>query len=173
MNRTIVLTFVTDDKPGLVSEISNIISQHHGNWLESHLSRLANKFAGIVRVNSPAETIKDLELSLSAVFTDHFKLTIESTTEEVNAPIAERYQFNMELVGNDREGIVHDLTETLVKLNVNIEDMASECTDAPMSSEKIFRAVAKLTAPVDLHLDQIQEALEALANEVMIELHHD
>ncbi|MBL8502453.1 MAG: glycine cleavage system protein R, partial [Rhodocyclaceae bacterium] len=46
----LVLTVIGDDRPGLVGELSAAISSHQGNWLESSMSHLAGKFAGIVKV---------------------------------------------------------------------------------------------------------------------------
>ncbi len=50
----LVLTVIGDDRPGLVGELSAAISSHQGNWLESSMSHLAGKFAGIVKVAVPA-----------------------------------------------------------------------------------------------------------------------
>ena len=47
----LVLTIIGDDKPGLVGLLSETISRHSGNWLESNMSHLAGKFAGILRVS--------------------------------------------------------------------------------------------------------------------------
>ncbi|MGB4246421.1 MAG: ACT domain-containing protein, partial [Pseudohongiellaceae bacterium] len=45
----LVLTIIGDDKPGLVELLSETIARHSGNWLESNMSHLAGKFAGILR----------------------------------------------------------------------------------------------------------------------------
>jgi glycine cleavage system regulatory protein len=50
----LVLTVIGDDRPGLVGELSAAIAAHQGNWLESSMSHLAGKFAGIVRVACPS-----------------------------------------------------------------------------------------------------------------------
>ena len=46
----LVLTYVGDDRPGLVSAVSEKIAAFGGTWLESRSARLAGKFAGILRV---------------------------------------------------------------------------------------------------------------------------
>ena len=49
---------------GLVSELAAAISSHQGNWVESAMSNLAGKFAGIVRVAVPE--------ALKRRFKEHF-----------------------------------------------------------------------------------------------------
>ena len=50
MATSLVLTFVGDDRPGLVNAISQAVAAHAGTWLESRSVRLAGKFAGVVLV---------------------------------------------------------------------------------------------------------------------------
>ena len=49
---SLVLTFVGDDRPGLVNAISEKVVDFGGTWLESRSVRLAGKFAGVVLVES-------------------------------------------------------------------------------------------------------------------------
>ena len=51
MTTYLVLTAIGEDKPGLVESLVRIISDNSGNWLESSMSQLAGKFAGILRVS--------------------------------------------------------------------------------------------------------------------------
>ena len=51
----LVLTYVGDDRPGLINAVSEKIAAFGGTWLESRSARLAGKFAGILRVNVPEE----------------------------------------------------------------------------------------------------------------------
>ena len=55
MNSYLVLTVISDDKPGLVEELASTIAENSGNWLESSMSHLAGHFAGIVHVSVPEE----------------------------------------------------------------------------------------------------------------------
>ena len=49
----LVLTFVGDDRPGLVNAVSEKIAACGATWLESRSARLAGKFAGILLVSVP------------------------------------------------------------------------------------------------------------------------
>jgi glycine cleavage system regulatory protein len=76
----------------------------------------------------------------------------------------------MELVGNDRPGIVRDITRLLSEQGVSLERLVTEVRPAPMSSEPLFHAEAILAVPLTLSLDVLQSRLETLADDLMVEL---
>ena len=115
MNHLVITVFAAD-KPGQVERIADCIAAHGGNWLESRMSRMAGQFAGILRVGVPAETYEELLDALK-----HLEgiqvMFAESGIEQSCTwkPIA------MELVGNDRPGIVRDITRVLTEQGVSLE----------------------------------------------------
>jgi len=75
------------------------------------------------------------------------------------------------VVGNDRPGIVGELSSLLARLHVNVEELSTNCEDAPMSSEILFRATAKVSLPsADLNKDHLQDELESLSDDLMVEM---
>ena len=77
MTTPLVLTFVGDDRPGLVNAISEKIAACGATWLESRSARLAGKFAGIVLVNVPDESLAALESSLRDLEPAGLHVTVE------------------------------------------------------------------------------------------------
>ncbi|MFJ4143341.1 glycine cleavage system protein R [Pseudomonas sp. NPDC089734] len=163
----LVVTVVAPDKPGQVERIAQCIAEHGGNWLESRMSRMAGQFAGILRVGVPPENHDELiqALQVLSVHGIHVQLA-ESAVETACTwkPIS------MELVGNDRPGIVRDITRLLAEQGVNVESLVTDVTPAPMSSELLFHADAMLGVPLTLSLDDLQARLETLADDLMVEL---
>ncbi len=169
MNKSLILSFIGKDRPGLVSDISEIIAHHQGNWKESRLAQLAGKFAGVLLFSAPHEQINKLRESLDEYSSEELHLLLE----DHDAPGESEQNHHgllLELVGNDRSGIVHDVTEVLANLGLNVEELSTEYRDAPMSSEKLFRATIVARAPKEVALEDIQDKLEELANELMIEI---
>ena len=76
MTTYLVLTAIGEDKPGLVESLARIISDNSGNWLESSMSQLAGKFAGILRVSVNDNNADKLIHALENI-TDQLKLVIE------------------------------------------------------------------------------------------------
>ena len=163
----LVLTVFAPDKPGQVERIAQCIAEHGGNWLESRMSRMAGQFAGILRVGVPAEAYDELVDALQGLSTQGIRVMIAESSIEQSCtwkPIA------MELVGNDRPGIVRDITRLLNEQGVSLERLVTEVRTAPMSSEPLFHAEAILAVPLTLSLDVLQSRLETLADDLMVEL---
>ena len=76
MTNNLVLTVIGDDKPGLVESLADVIAENSGNWLESSMSQLAGKFAGILRVSVADESADKLIAELNKL-PDNLKLVIE------------------------------------------------------------------------------------------------
>ena len=64
MELPLVMTVIGRDRPGLVEAIASLVVEHHGNWLESRMCRLGGEFAGILRIQLPAENEPELLLAL-------------------------------------------------------------------------------------------------------------
>ncbi|MGH8435235.1 MAG: glycine cleavage system protein R, partial [Pseudomonas sp.] len=76
----------------------------------------------------------------------------------------------LDLVGNDRPGIVRDITRLLTEHGINVESLVTDVVPAPMSSEPLFHAKAVLAVPLTLSLELLQTRLETLADDLMVEL---
>ncbi len=163
----LVLTVIAADQPGLVERVARCIATHGGNWLESRMARMAGQFAGILRVAVPGEAREMLIEALQALESEGIRVLLAESGSESTAGWR---QVRLELVGNDRPGIVRDITGLLAQHGVNLEDLSTEVTPAPMSAELLVHARALLAVPPALALESLQESLEGLADELMIEL---
>lgn len=165
--KTFVLTFIAHDRPGLVEQLSAAVSAAGGNWLESRTARLAEKFAGIARVEIAAGKVAALQDALSALEAEGFTLTMEAAAAEASpgGPL-----FNLELLGPDHPGIVHDVSRCLSAHGVSVEEMETHMRRAPMGGDILFHALAKVRLPASLSEDGLREALEALAGAMMVDI---
>ena len=111
MTTSLVLTFVGDDRPGLVNAISEKVVDFGGTWLESRSVRLAGKFAGVVLVRVPDENLIPLESALAKLAPSGLRVSIErGAAAEAEKPAR---LVTLEIVGNERPGIVRDVTQAL------------------------------------------------------------
>jgi glycine cleavage system regulatory protein len=168
MMTPLVLTFVGDDRPGLVSEISQAVAAQGGTWLESRSVRLAGKFAGVVLVSVPDESLIPLESALAKLAPSGLRVSIErGAAAESKRP---QRTVKLDVVGNERPGIVRDVTQALTRLGVNIEEFASGLEGEPFTGVQMFHATARLSVPEGLKLEELRKALEQLAAEIMVDL---
>lgn len=165
----LVLTFVGDDRPGLINAISDKIAACDATWLESRSARLAGKFAGVLLASVPEGRAAELRLSLRSLETAGLHLSVEegASTQLEDPP---RRLLKLEVLGNERPGIVRDVTQALTGLGVNIEEFASGLESAPFTGVTMFRASARLRAPDGLGVEDLRKALERLAGEIMVDL---
>ncbi|MCY1513097.1 ACT domain protein [compost metagenome] len=163
----LVLTVIAQDQPGLVERIAQCVANHGGNWLESRMSRMAGQFAGILRIAVPAEAHGELVDALQELNAYGIRVLLAGGGVE---PSCSWRPIRLDLVGNDRPGIVRDITRLLTEHGVNLESLITDVTPAPMSSEPLFHAEALLAVPLGLSLDVLQAELETLADDLMVEL---
>ncbi|MCY1549691.1 hypothetical protein D9M68_858720 [compost metagenome] len=131
------------------------------------MSRMAGQFAGILRVAVPAEGYDELVEGLQGLSSHGIRVMLAQSGIE---PACTWKPILLDLVGNDRPGIVRDITRLLTELGVNLESLLTEVMPAPMSSEPLFHAEAVLAVPLTLPLDVLQAKLETLADDLMVEL---
>jgi glycine cleavage system regulatory protein len=166
MPATLVLTVIGEDRPGIVEQLSDQVLAAGGNWEESRMARLAGKFAGILRVSVEPERVAALTSQLT---TSNPDLTV--VVEEAGArPDPGSRTLRLELVGNDHPGIIRDISRVLAHAGVNIEELETDVTSAPMSADTLFRARARLRVPPSIALESLRARLEALAGELMVDL---
>ena len=167
MTTYLVLTIIGEDRPGIVESLAEIISDHSGNWLESSMSQLAGKFAGILRVSVKEDKCEALINSLENL-SKNLKLVIEKVSSENYEEV--RQIVEVRLIGNDRPGIIREISKTVTDLSVNFEKLTSECAPAPMSGDALFKASASLKIPKGVSVDQLKRALENLADDLIVDI---
>ncbi len=166
----LVLTIIGRDRPGLVSAVSETIAAGGGNWLDTRMARLSGQFAGMLLVAIAPEKADALVASLRELEAQGLRFIIEKS--DAPPPIAGR-ALRLELVGLDRPGIIRDISHVLAAKNVSIAELESECVSGSFSGEAMFKAKARLILPDDLPLEDLRQSLEALAQELMVDLSLD
>ena len=167
MTTYLVLTIIGEDWPGIVESLAEIISDHSGNRLESSMSQLAGKFAGILRVSVKEDKCEALINSLENL-SKNLKLIIEKVSSENYEEV--RQIVEVRLIGNDRPGIIREISKTVTDLAVNFEKLTSECAPAPMSGDALFKASASLKIPKGVSVDLLKRALENLADDLIVDI---
>ena len=167
MTTYLVLTAIGADKPGLVESLAQVIADNSGNWLESSMSQLAGKFAGILRVSESDSEVDQLISALDGI-SDQLTLVIERVDSDFEIELPQTVELN--LIGNDRPGIIREFSHALASLSVNVEQLSTDCVPAPMSSEVLFKAKANLKVPVGLKLEVLQQEIERLADDLIVEM---
>jgi glycine cleavage system regulatory protein len=168
MQMSLVLTVLSDDRPGLVKMLSDVLKEYQGNWTESRMIHLAGKFAGLLMVSVPESEFDNLVSALHDLEDDGLEISVDATAVETTADTVETLE--LEVLGQDSPGIINRITNQLLTLSVNIEELSSEQRSAPMSAELLFYAKLSLGLPKGVTAEQVQEALEELPNQLMVDI---
>jgi glycine cleavage system regulatory protein len=164
----LVITLIGPDRPGVVESVAEPIAAHGGSWLESRMAHLAGMFAGILRVEVPAENVGALSATLGGLAQRGLRVVVEESREAISAPAQQA--MDLDLLGTDRPGIVREISRLLAAHGVNIEDLATDRTVAPLSGEALFRARARVRVPAGADLTGLRAQLEKLAGDLMVEV---
>lgn len=164
------MTVLGTDRPGLVRSLAATVASHGGNWLESRMARLAGQFAGIIRVECPSESVDALTEILQTPGTSG--LTILAVREEAAEPISRR-TLTVDVVGNDRPGIVRELSEAIATAGGNIEELTTGLESAPMSGHPMFRAHGVISIPENAEPGALTRAIESLGGDLTVDLAGD
>ena len=162
----LAVTVIADDRPGIIEKIAEKIKANGGNWLESNMSRLAGKFAGILLISVAAKDEESLTTALKNLQNNDIRIQIETsnTSADDNAT-----RITIHLMANDRPGIIAELSALFARNQINVEELATWCESAPMSAELLFKAVASVAIPENLSLDDLTDLLESLSDDLVVE----
>lgn len=170
MTIPLVVTLNGVDRPGVVARVAERARECGASWQESRFAHLAGRFAGVVRLDVADASLGALEQALRELDAADLHVTVE---RGVAAAPSGRLRFALELLGQDRPGIVRDVSAVLARHGVNIEELDTEVESASMSGELLFRARAALALPDSADVDALRADLEELANELMVDVHVD
>ncbi len=167
MERSLVITLIGADRPGLVEAVSRAVVENGGNWLESRMARLAGRFAGVLRVAAAPAMVPGIERALAALEGQGLRTLVEEADEP---PESRERPLLLELVGQDRPGIVRQIAAVLAAQGVNVENLATDRTSAPESGESIFRASMRLRVPDGVATNALRRELERIASDLMVDV---
>jgi len=163
---SLVITFVGVDRPGIVQDLTAMVHGQQGNWLESKMSRMAGKFAGVALIEVSREGLDALKEELQGI--PDVSVIVETTdAQDCDAGMLS-YQLN--IVGLDRQGILQEVTNELSRNSINVIDLETRVSSAPMSGDKMFHADASVLVPSSVDLIDLHDRLDAVADDLSVDI---
>ncbi len=165
--KELILTLISEDRPGIVDKVASVIHLHDGSWMESRMTQMAGKFVGIVRVTCPIVNIDAMTGALADLSEAGIRITVE---EGQTSEISTETYVAVNITANDRLGIVREVANCLAALNINLEDLQTDCSTAAMSSSAMFHASFLTVIPEDVTVEDVIAALESLSDDLMVDI---
>lgn len=166
---TLVIAVIGQDRPGLVSALSDVVAEHGGSWGASQLAELAGTFAGVVTVEVGPDAVDGLEEALRGL-QGVLETSVRRVEQDAPAAAADGPVAQLDLVGHDQPGIVRQITGVLAAAGVSVERLDTSVVPAPQAGGDLFQARAVLRAPAGVDLDRLRSRLEDLAQELQVDV---
>ncbi len=167
MKTYLVMTVLGPDRPGLVRALSSKIADLGGNWLESRMARLAGQFAGILRVEC-AEADADRIIDELKGFEAEGLSVIAVREKATDSPALRT--LTIDIVGNDRPGIVRQLAAAIAGAGGNVEELVTGLESAAMSGQPLFRAHGEISLPEGADEAALVAAIEKLGTDLSVDV---
>jgi len=164
---SVILSVIGSDRPGLTEALAGAVLSAGGNWLESHLSRLGGLYVGSVLVELEADRLEELRSAVRAVDARGLEVRVAPASD---APSAAGEVLHFALVGQDRPGIVREVTAILSGLQVNIEAFDTRISAEPHSGAPLFHMEARLRLPAEQNAATVRARLEDISGEIMVDI---
>ncbi len=165
----LLVSVISDDKPGVVEAIAETISDEGGNWLESRLSQLSGKFAGVIRLSIAPEKTQALETKLlqldqKGIWVRCEQVESAAKNDSVNASA------KIHVLGPDRPGIVKELSTALVTRQINLAALETSLSSMPYSGDPLFEATGQLEIPPGADLSGLHDTLDDIADALALDI---
>ncbi|MEM9018588.1 MAG: ACT domain-containing protein [Verrucomicrobiota bacterium] len=170
MNKALIVSVIGPDRPGLVEQLSQVVTAMGGNWEGSRLVQLGGQFAGMVRVVIDEEKEEQLHRDLDGLKVSGLTISVIHAGDSGEAGEASGEPYELEVVGQDRSGIVAAIAKELASDQVNVIELATDCRPAPWSGETHFHTTAKIAIPSGLEVDTLRQRIESIAGDLMVEI---
>lgn len=165
-----MVSLIADERAGLVAELAATVAEHGGNWLESQMGQLAGKFAGAVLIEVDAAQVEALSTALRGL--SSVGIVDVSETSEAPSPVATE-PVGLHVVGHDQPGIVREVTQALAERGLSIQEFHTSTSDAPMSGDRLFEALAVVALPDGTDRAGLHSALEEISRELSVDIQLD
>ena len=166
----LVVTIIGPDRRGLVAKITEEIVAQNANIEESHMARLGGEFAVIMLLSIAESSKESLLAGLEKLNSDQVKVFVKGTDFSRLKVFEGFVPYQISVIGADHEGIVHEVAEYLAELRVQVEEMETHVTQAPVTGTPLFSMQAEIQAPPEIKLPQLRDKLEVLGDQLGVDI---
>jgi glycine cleavage system regulatory protein len=165
---SLVVSIVGADRQGIVSSLAERAQRFGANWAASRMTRLAGEFAGMVHLEVPRENADALANALRDLASSGLQVVV-ARSDGANVASSLRV-VELELVGEDRLGIVSNLTKLLAGRGISIESIHTDIVRSGVSGKQTFKVEAHLLVPKSVSVEALQQEVGSLAREMMLDI---
>ena len=166
MNEKLIVSFVGDDRPGIIQLIADVVARLGGSWQESRMSRLGGYFSGAAQIRINPNRLEALDQELQGLE----GLTVIIRPLRQAGTYKTTKKMKLDIVGPDRSGILQDVTSQLLAFDINVIEMETNVSPASMSGGLNFIADAVVEVPLGIDLELLDRQLDSVASNLGLDI---
>lgn len=152
----LVISALGHDRPGIVKDLTQPISETTANILDSRMTILGGEFAVLMMVEGSWDTIAKLEAQLPAL-EKSLELTIVAKRTDSQQQPVNAIPYSVNVVALDHPGIVNQLADFFSIRKINIQDLYTDSYNAPHTGTPMFTATLVVNIPGDVSIARLRE----------------
>ena len=165
-NHQIVLTAIGEDRPGIVSELTQLVSDCHCNIIDSRIAILGCEFTFIMLLSGDMSAISRIEHGLPTKAMELGLLTMMKRTAS-HTPSEFCAGYTLEYTGIDTPGTLSKVTRFFADSNISICSLKSDTFDELVDTK--MRCEIEFNIPVDVDIDQFKVSFENLSHTLNVD----
>lgn len=167
MSEYVVLSGVGPDKPGIAKAISGAAYNAGCSIEDSRMAVLGGEFAILVLIGGEQDAVAKFSSGLPELEQETgLALSVRPTAERAGYTVEEGLPYVLSVVGMDRTGIVFRFTELLARHGVNIDNLETEASNAPVTGTPMFRMGLEAEIPASVKVKKLRAELAELCDEL-------
>jgi len=169
-NTQAVINLFGRNRPGLVSEASEVVHNQLGSVEESRMSRVGEFFTITMVADldydnmEPLMAIDDLRTALKTKLGNELEINVQSTKRWEPPSMGELA--TVSVMGSDAPGIVKEVTAAIAHPGLDILSADSEVHPAPFSGEMMFGLQLIVAVPSGLSIEEAEVLVTKRLDEV-------
>ena len=169
MPKSFILTVIGTDKIGIVDHVTNQVLNSNSNIGKSRMSHLGGEFAMMLQLSTPDSNTGKLNESIDNLKDEGYIINLVETGPTDISKYSGWVPYHIKVTGADHEGVVHDIAHYFSEHQINIEDMETSVTSAPMSGTPLFSINSTVIIPPELTFHEFSEGLEKVSDQLNME----
>ena len=164
----LVISALGEDRPGLVDELSRLISESGCNIEDSRMTVLGGDFAVVLLCEGRWNELAKLEAGLPGAGRK-LGLTLNARRTSPRTPAANLLPYTVEVVSIDHPGIVHHLASFFASRGINIRDMATTSYAATHTGTPMFQVQMTVDVTATMHIARLREEFMDLCDQMNLD----
>ena len=168
MSVQLVITALGEDRPGIVDELSKVLSKQQLNIEDSRMSVLGGEFAILMLVSGASNSIDEFIDEIPGL-EDSLRMKLQVKLTRKKPDTQEVTPFAVEVVSIDHLGIVQDIARFFSSRNINIVDLDTSRYAGAHTGTPMFALHITVEIPADEPIARLREEFISSCDELNLD----